>query len=309
MIVAAGLGTRLRPLTAWRPKAALPVRGVPLIGITLELLARAGVREVVVNLHHLPERLRAAAEASCPDGLALHFSHEPRLLHTGGAIRRVADFLRESDPCVVVGGDMVVDVDLAGLVARHRASGRDVTLLLKSDRRAPAFGTIGVDGEGRVSRIARRFDRGGECGAGIYTWVNVFSAAALRTLPAREVFNHLVDWIVPRLRDGDTRIGAELLGPGEGVWEPVGTPQEYLAVNLRPLRLSYLDVDARGRACGARLEPGLVVGPGAEIGAGARLEDVVVWDGERVPAGFRGRGGVFAHGAFHPCGPEEGEAR
>ena len=82
MIVAAGLGTRLRPLSSLRPKPALPVRGIPLIGYTLALLRHHGVREVVINTHHLPERLEAAARAECPDGLALHFSRETTLLDT-----------------------------------------------------------------------------------------------------------------------------------------------------------------------------------------------------------------------------------
>jgi mannose-1-phosphate guanylyltransferase len=309
MIVGAGLGTRLRPLTALRPKPALPVRGIPLVAYPLALLASAGVREVVINVHHLPRILRAAAERWCPEGMALHFSEERELLLTGGAIRRVAAFLRESDPCLVLGGDMLVDVDLRGLVARHVAAGREVTLLLREDPRAARFGTIGIDREGRVRRIAKRFDLGGEQGAGLYTWVNVVSARALDTLPDRKAFNHLDDWLAPQLAAGAKGIGAEILGSGEGVWEPVGTPAEYLAVNLKPRSLSFLDADARARQSGARLEPELVIGAGAELGPGARLSRAVVWDGERVPAGFVGSDGVFGGGTFHPCSPDGREVQ
>jgi mannose-1-phosphate guanylyltransferase len=91
-------------------------------------------------------------------------------------------------------------------------------------------------------------------------------------------------------------------------WLPVGTPEEYLAANLNPPALSYLDADARARAAGAVLEPGLVIGAGAKLGPGARLEEAVVWDGERVPAGFEGDTGVFAGGRFHPCGSSAGES-
>ncbi len=210
MIVAAGHGTRLRPLTALRPKPALPVRGIPVVGWTLALLARHGVREVVINTHPLPERLRAAARAWCPSEMRLHFSHEETLLDTGGGIRRVAGFLRESDPCLVLGGDMLLDADLGALVARHRERGDAVTMLLREDDvRAERFGTIGVDGEGRVRRIAKRFDRGGETRSGVYTWANVISARALDTLPEREVFSHLDGWWMPRLAAGDESIRAE----------------------------------------------------------------------------------------------------
>ena len=145
MIVAAGLGTRARPLSLLRPKAALPVRGLPLIAYPLAELAALGVNEVIINTHHLPGMLEAAAERHCPPGLHLSFSHEPSLLGTGGGIRRAAPFLRESDPCLILGGDMLLDSDLAGLVRLHREQTHAVTLLLRDDPRGRRFGTIGLD--------------------------------------------------------------------------------------------------------------------------------------------------------------------
>ncbi len=303
MIVAAGVGKRLQPLTHLRPKPAVPVRGIPLVAYPLALLAHAGVREVTVNVHHLPEQLIEAGEAWCPPGLALNFSPEPELLDTGGGIARVAPFLRESDPCLLIGGDMVVDLDVAALLALHRASGRAVTAVLRRDRRAREFGTIGVDRTGRMRRIGRRFDLGGEVDSGVYTWVNVVSARAFDSLPQREVFSHLDDWWAPELARGSEAIGAVVLPPEACRWEPVGTPAEYLHANFELPPLSYLDVDARARAAGARLLPDLVVGAGAVLAPGAKLEHAVVWDGERVPAGCVGRDGVFAGGRFHACRP------
>ena len=98
MIVAAGLGTRLRPLTELRPKPALPVRGIPLIAYTLALLARHGVTEAIINAHHLPDILMDAARRHCPAGIDLRFSIEAELLDTGGGIRRVADFPARKRP-------------------------------------------------------------------------------------------------------------------------------------------------------------------------------------------------------------------
>lgn len=301
MIVAAGLGTRLRPLTDLRPKPALPVRGIPVIAYGLALLAHHGVREVVVNLHHRPDDLREAARRWCPPNLELHFSHEPQLLDTGGGIRRVASFLEGSDPCLLLGGDMLLDADLGALVRRHRAEERAVTLLLRDDPRAKTFGTIGVDREGRVRRIANRLDLGGTERSGVYVWANVVSARALQDLPDREVFSHFDHWLAPRLAAGARDVVAEIAAPGDCHWEPVGTPAEYLAANLRPAALSYWDADARARAEGTRLEGDVVIGAGAELGPGAALRRAVVWDGEKVPAGFRGEDGVFAGGAFHDC--------
>lgn len=308
MIVAAGLGTRLRPLTELRPKPALPVRGIPLIAYPLALLASGGVREVALNVHHLPAQLVGAAEAWCPAGISLRFSEEKTLLDTGGGIARVASFLRESETCLLVGGDMVVDFDLPALLAAHERSGRAVTALLRRDPRAAQFGTIGVDSAGRMRRIGRRFDLGGEVDAGVYTWVNVVSARAFDWLPAREVFSHLDHWWLPELARGSDAIGALVLGPDACTWEPVGTPAEYLRANLALPRLSYFDADARARAAGVRFAEGLVLGAGAEVAAGAELAECVVWDGERVPAGLRARRSVFAGGRVHPCSAEAPEA-
>jgi mannose-1-phosphate guanylyltransferase len=297
MIVAAGLGTRMLPLTQLRPKPAVPVRGVPLIGYPLALLRAHGVTEVVINTHHLPEQLEAAAERVCPEGLTLRFSREREVLDTGGAIRRMADFLSESDPCLIIAGDMLFDADLTELVARHRARGDALTLLLRDDPRTARFGSIGVDAEGAVRRIAARFDLGGETRAGLYPWVNVVSRRALQALPEREVFGHFDGWIAPLLEAGARDVRGEL--DLDCRWEPVGTLAEYLAANLDPPALSYLDPAALSPD--TRIADDVVIGAGATIGAGASLQRVVIWDGERVPPGLRARDGVFAGGAFHPA--------
>jgi NDP-sugar pyrophosphorylase family protein len=298
MIVAAGLGTRLRPLTHHRPKPALPVRGLPLVAYTLALLHSHGIREVVINVHHLPDLLEEAARRHCPPGVSLRFSREERLLDTGGGIRRVAAFLRESDPCLLIGGDMLLDVDVSALVAAHREREAAVTLLLRDDPRTASFGSIGVDASGAVRRIASLLDLSGETRAGVYAWANVVSARAFDAMPDREVFGLFTDWIAPMLRAGARDVRGEFI-PCR--WEPVGTLPEYLAANLDPPRLRYLDPDPIARAAGVRFENDCVIGAGATLGAGASLRRAVVWDGEHVPAGLRARNGVFAAGAFHPA--------
>jgi NDP-sugar pyrophosphorylase family protein len=308
MILGAGLGTRLRPLSGLRPKPALPVRGLPVLAYSLALLARYGVREVAINLHHLPDQVRDAAERHRPEGMALHFSHEPELLGTGGGIRRLASFLGESEPSLVLAGDMILDADLERLLAFHREREDWVTLLLRADPRAANFGTIGIDSGGCVRRIASRFDLGGESSCGVYAHATVVRSEALDGLPTRRVFGHLDDWLMPRLASGATDVGALLLDTSECLWEPVGTPAEYLAANLRPHALSYLNADARARAAGVRIEDDLVVGAGARLGRDVRLTRAVVWDGEIVPDGFQGSDGVFAGGRFHDCEPAEASA-
>ena len=302
MIVAAGLGTRLRSLTALRPKPAVPVSGVPLIAYALGWLRAHGVTEVMINAHHLPEILEETARRHCPAGMTLGFSIEKDLLDTGGGIRRVMGFLRESDPCLLIGGDMLADADLGELITRHRERGDAITMLLRDDPRIAQFGSIGVDDAGRVRRIASRLDLGGERRAGLYTWVNVVSARAFDALPDQEVFSHFGGWIVPMLEAGAQDVRGELTLPS--VWQPVGTPEEYLAANLSPPSLSYRAlVETAGRETRAD-EQDVVLGAGATLGAGARLRRVVVWEDEHVPAGMQASDGAFAGAAFHPLRSE-----
>jgi len=301
MIVAAGLGTRTRPLSLLRPKPALPVRGIPLIAYNLALLAHAGVSETVINAHHLPDQLIAAAERYAPEGMRLHFSVERELLDTGGGIRRVADFLAQSDPCLIVGGDMILDADLTQLIELHATRGDAITMLLRDDPRAARFGTVGIDAAGRLRRIGSRFDLGGETAAGLYTWVNVVSARALGSLPARERFGHFDDWIAPLLAAGASDIRGEIASPERSVWEPVGTLPEYLQANLHPPSLGYLDPDARARREGTRFADDLVIGAGATLAPGASLRRAVVWDGEDVGPEVHASDGVFAGGRFVGC--------
>lgn len=302
MILAAGLGLRMRPLSELCAKPALPVRGTPVIAYLLELLKSHGVREVMVNLHHRKDSVRQAVRDFQPSGIEVSFSDEPEPLGTGGGIRRARDFLMQSDPCVVLAGDMLLDLDLAGLVSRHRRRGDLATLVLREDSRVDRFGSIGISKGGAVRRIAESFDLGGEHAAGVFTSVRVLSKAALETLPERECFEDLRDWLVPMLKDNTDGITGELLAPDRCSWEPVGTPEEYLAANFRSPTLSFIDSDARARERGVKLEQALVVGARARLGKGTKLTRCVVWDGETVPDGTVARDGVFAQGRFISCG-------
>ena len=308
MILAAGLGTRLRPLSLLRAKPAMPVLGRPVIAYLLELLHHHGVREVMVNLHHLPDGLRAAIGKFCPHDMRVHYSPEEAPLGTGGAVRRALGFLRESDPALVLAGDMLLDADLTALVDRHRRLDSHCTLLLADDPRRREFGSIGVDDRGCVRRIADRFDLGGESGAGVFLGVRVLSPPAYDSLPEREAFEDLSDWLAPALARGLREIRGVVLAADRYVWRPVGSPAEYLRANLQPPRLSFLSRErmiAPGtRVSGSNSDVDVVVGAHARLGAGVRLAQSVVWDEENVPAGFRGERGVFAGGTFYACGDE-----
>lgn len=308
MILAAGLGTRMRPLTDERAKPALPVRGRPVVSLLLELLARQGIREVLINLHHLPESIRDAVEADHPKDLEITWSSEEKPLGTGGGIRRAAEFLSQSETCVVLAGDMLLDVDLVRLHAHHRASGCDATLLLRRDPREASFGSVGIDARGRICRIGRRAlaHAAPETARGLFTSIRFFNRALLRDWPASEVFEDLRDWLMPRAESGAIRLGAEIVEASESVWEPVGTPEEYLDVNLFPPDLPRLggpvaDWGGAVEMVGRRKD--VIRARSVRIPADAELSRCVVWDGATVPSGAREHDGVFGVGGFYATDP------
>ncbi len=186
-------------------------------------------------------------------------------------------------------------------------------MLLKDDPRSAQFGTIGVDAEGRVRRIANRLrvpghataDSGDECAAGVYAWVNLLDPRIFDWLPDKTRFSHLDDWFLAALGDEPGAVRGYVAERGCR-WEPVGTPQEYWEANFGDFRPSYFDPEALATRRGVRFQTGAVLGRGAEVAPGAELDGVIVWDDERVPAGSYHRG-VFAGGAFHACdAPGEG---
>jgi NDP-sugar pyrophosphorylase family protein len=316
MILAAGLGTRMRPLSSLRAKPALPVRGRPVISLLLALLSRHGIREVLINLHHRPESIREAVERDCPADMDITWSEEPVPLGTGGGIARAAEFLREADDCLVMAGDMLLDVDLTALHARHRASAHDVTLVLRDDPRIASFGSIGLDAEGCVLRIGERRIAGSgpggatsETRAGLFTSLRFFRREALAGWPETPgtAFEDLRDWLVPRVARQALRLGGVLLPAEDCVWEPVGTPAEYLAVNLDPPTLPGLGGAAERWSGPLRTDLGrdCVIAAHSEVPPDVDLARCIVWDREQLPAGFRARDGVYAGNRFHPCGGEE----
>jgi len=312
MILAAGLGTRMGALSRVCAKPALPVLGRPVVAWLLEWLARQGVTETAINLHHRPETIERAVAEFGPKAMEILYSRETAPLGTGGGIAGMSDFLGQGEPAVVLPGDMILDCDLPALVRQHRESGADCTLVLQ--HRSPRnqnFGTLGLDDAGSLRRIAERFDLGGETRWGVFVGLRIVSPGlfrALPDLPPGTAFEDLSDWGAPPLRAGSADIRGVFLADNDNVWQPVGTPAEYLAANLAPPRVSFLD-PAEHLAPGTRIlgeNADLILGAGSRVDPSAQLRRCIVWAGENVPADFQADGGVFAHGNFYPCDEETG---
>jgi NDP-sugar pyrophosphorylase family protein len=292
MVLAAGLGLRMRPLTLLRAKPALPVLNRPLLEWTMGRLARAGVRDVVVNLHHLPETITGVLGTGRRFGLAIRYAHEPVLLGTGGGPRAVRELFGR-EPLLLVNGDVLFDFDLRRLLKAHRAAEARATLALRRNPVPYAYSPVVADRTGRILSIAGRPRRAGGPVA-MFASAHVLDTALLERLP-EGASDSVLDLYLPLLAEGAHLQGVRT----EGAWYDFGRPALYRDAQLRlmPGRCRdrvLVDVNARVAAtAGLRRS---VVGGRARVGAGARVERSVLWDGAVVEAGARVSGAIVATG-------------
>jgi mannose-1-phosphate guanylyltransferase len=294
VVLCAGLGTRLRPLTGLLPKPAVPLCNVPLIDHALGLLAGAGVAWVVVNVHHQPERMEAAARAAAGAlGLELRISREPVIAGTGGALREARPLLSGAEAVVVLNGDVLFDVDLRAALSAHRAGGALATMALLPMPAGAAYASVELDEGGRVRRIAGRFGPGG---ARLTPWhfpgLHVLDPELLALVPPAPFECDLHRHVYPPLMARGLVRGLVT----HGAWRDLGTPASYLAANLdvaagRLDRSRFGLPPPRRVAAGARIDPGArvgeaaVIGEGCEVPAGAVVERAVLWPGTRLRPG------------------------
>jgi mannose-1-phosphate guanylyltransferase len=333
LVLGAGYGTRLLPLTAHVPKPVVPVLGRPLIGYPLIHLYAAGCTQVTVNAHHMPDRLQATLDAWVQRRLLrmkLRWSVElPEILGTGGALRKLEQRLcAHGGPILLLNGDSILGLDLPALVAAHernRAEGAVATLLCVPRPDAAAYGAVRVDpGTGRVLDLAglgrppgTSDEQAAAATATIFCGVHVLEPEVVRFLPPAGDFSCIVrQGYAPMLQAGaDVRA---VLAPEDLLFHDVGKPGRYLdaqadlmgeggqravavADSVDPKEALFQEasyaVDASGRAYGSpEMVPGL---------AGAQLTPPFFFGpANRVEAGARigpdatiGAGNVIGAGA------------
>ncbi|AKQ68043.1 Mannose-1-phosphate guanylyltransferase [Myxococcus hansupus] len=338
MVLCAGLGTRLRPLTERWPKPALPLLGQPLLRYHLAVLKAAGVTAVGINTHHLPDTMASVARAECARaGLPLHVVHEPVIQGTGGGIRGLRDFL-SGDDFLVFNGDILYPVDLRPVVAMHRASGALATMVLQPMPVGETYAAVELDAAGHVRRIAGHGPGGEGLSPWHFTGVHVMSPRVFDFMSpeGEEDINRGV--YVRAMAAGQTVRGARV----DGYWSDLGTPSRYLAtvqdVLAGRVRLEWLGADSplagttrgaegtwaqpsarvdgtvRGPAYlgqGASVAAGSAVGPGvslevgARVDAGATLERATVFE-DTVVSSKEALSEVLAWGAHRIAAPLNG---
>jgi mannose-1-phosphate guanylyltransferase len=275
MILAAGLGTRLRPLTDELPKPLVPVGDAPAVAHIAARLASAGIRAAALNTHHLADAFTPARLAALP--IALRVIHEPEILGTAGGVANARDVLGDGD-VLVWNGDILADLDVRALVAAHHASGDAATLVV-----ARGADEIGLGADGRLVRLrGKRF--GDEAAGAKFLGVYLLSARLRERLPRSGCMAG--DVFLPALAAGE-RLGTFTY---EGSWEDIGTIESYLAANRRWLAQRGRDAFVHESA---RVAPGVevrgsVIGAGAIVGGSGAVVGSVIWPGARAEAPLAG---------------------
>jgi mannose-1-phosphate guanylyltransferase len=301
MVLAAGLGTRLRPITYELPKPMVPVLDRPVMAHILGLLERQGFDEVIANLHHFPDTVRGYF------GDRVEYRYEEELLGTAGGVRNVADFFGD-DPVVVISGDALTDVDLTALVERHRQAGGIGTLTVKHVEETQEYGVVIHDSDGRIQGFQEKPDPAealshlGNCGIYCFSpeifdyfpeepfadWAtDVFPALLENDVPfhvheTREYWNDVGS--LAELRQGtwdalEGRLGIEVTG------EPEGDPPVWVGQGV--------DIGADVRLMGP-----VAIGDGCRIGDGAALRDTIVFPGTEVAPGTIAIGAILGRGGI-----------
>jgi NDP-sugar pyrophosphorylase family protein len=300
VILAGGEGTRLRPLTLSLPKPVVPVVDRPFLRHQLDLLSRAGVRDVVFSVAYRPERVEAVFGDGRDHGVRIRYAVEGTPLGTGGAVKNAESLL--DGRTVVLNGDILADLDLAAVIARHDAEGASATIVLAPVPNPSAYGLVETDERGRVRRFMEKPRpediRTNTINAGIY----VLETRVLDLMPAGEPYSIERAFFPALLARGDL-----VLGPvHDGYWIDIGTPEKYLQVHRDVLAGRFpVPLDGEPRAggwahAGARIEEGsslhppFYVGPGCHIESGAQLgpDAVLVADVHLAP-GARVRDSVL----------------
>jgi mannose-1-phosphate guanylyltransferase len=304
MVLAAGLGTRLRPLTFEIPKPMVPVVDRPVMAHIVELCRRQGFDQLIANLHYFPETIKDYF------GDSLEYRYEEELLGTAGGVRNVRDFFGE-DPVLVISGDALTDIDLTKLVERHKSHGSIGTLTVKQVEDTQEYGVVLHDNDGRISGFQEKphpdeaLSNLGNCG------IYCFNPEIFDYFPESDP----VDWandVFPVLLENDVPFYIHEI---DEYWNDVGSLDELrsgtfdaltgeLKIRLPESASAPDDADVQddvwiGENCtigsDVRLMGPVVIGDGSKIGDGVSLRDSIVFPGTTVPDHQIVIGAIYGH--------------
>jgi mannose-1-phosphate guanylyltransferase len=277
LILAAGIGSRLRPLSYARAKAALPVAGEPLIRRILRYVAGCGVSDVVINLHAHPATITGSIGDGAEVKVGVRYSWEPVLLGSGGGPRHALPLL--DDPFILLNGDTITDVDLAALRAEHVRSGAEVTMALIPNPNPAQYGGVEVDSDGWVRRFTAP---GAQTPSFHFIGAQVVNRRVFANMPDDTPFS-TVGGIYTDLLRRERGIRAFVC---DAMFRDIGTPYDYLHTSLAL----------------AGSETALSRGVGSDIHPSAQVTRTAVWKGVTIERECVVMDSVLADGVVVPAG-------
>ena len=287
MILAAGLGTRLRPLTNILPKPLVPLLDQPLLIYHLKQLANIGVEEVVVNLHSLPEIIKETIQDGAKWGIKVHYSLEtPEILGTGGGLSKVQSFFEDEEAFLIVNGDILCEMPWTQVIEHHKQQQAVATLLVRTHP-GDQSGWVGTNGTDQITRVPDMPEDTAST-KHQFTGLHVLSPAIFPHLPKNQ-FGCVLRTGYRKMLESGLKVSS--YNVDDAVWRDIGNPSTYHAANIALLREhnertgenNYIGKDVTiGK--GAVLK-GCIVGEGATIGENACLEDSIIWRGVHVADG------------------------
>ena len=285
MILAAGFGTRLWPLTIGRTKPALPFLNRPLIAYTIEYLRRHGFTDLIVNLHHEPESVREQIGDGSRYGVRISYSlEEPEILGTSGALDAVRDRLA-GGTFAVINGKIITDLDLHAALETHRRRQALATLVLKPNRNRERFSQVLIDDEGNLAGFGGfpSPESHPDSPPLMFTGIHLMEPGIFDYIP-RGVFSDSVRDVYPKAMAEGKLIAAHI---GEGAWYELSTLERYLSISLEFLRREGKEIIADE---GCRIDPSATVSQSVlwkrvRVEPGARVTECIVGDEVIVPAG------------------------
>lgn len=304
MILAAGLGTRLRPLTHVRPKVLVPLNGLRILDFWIWRLYAGGYDAVVLNAFSLGDQLcEAVRNGQWP--IPVEVRVEDRLLGTGGGIRNVLDFFDE-EPLTLINGDVICNVDLNRFLAHHMRSGNPASLLLHD---FPRFNNVAVSAEGSILGFGQRakemIREGVPAALEAFTGIHAVEPDLVRAIPPGEPYD-ILDLYVQLIRQGDSPRAVYQ----EGLfWREMGSLDAYraLAKELAEHDLDFLHPLVTGKSVWVHpeaqvagdvvLEGCVTVGRGCSVGRGVRMVDTLLWDHVTIEDGSHLCDCIVADGA------------
>lgn len=309
LVLTAGLGTRLEPLTYVRAKAAVPVNGETLARRVIRWLTSFGIRDFVLNLHHLPASITASVGDGADLGARVRYSWENPVLGSAGGPRHALPLLTDSpdpgsriphpDTFLIVNGDTLTDVNIAAMRAAHVRSGASVTMALIPNPRPDKYGGVTVSDGGFVTG----FSRPGSTAEG-YHFIGVQIVEARAFEPLEDgVPAQTVGVLYPQMIAVDKHSVAAFVC--DASFRDIGTPADYFDTSTH---LAAAEGDRRRAGHGEKIDPTAsivrtAVWDDVSVGPGAELTECIVCDGVQIPAGAR-----FRRSAIVPAGGREPKA-